>query len=376
MGVFCRNLECQRKIFTERLPDLAQPWAQMTNRLREALQKLGFATCGEAGARLAPQLGMKGSPSTLLRSQKATCLPAPAPFTKIGLDDFAFRRGRTYGTLIVNLETHALIEVLPDRSATTVAAWLASHPQIEVISRDRGADYASAATLGAPQALQVGDRWHLLKNLSEYVYTFLARMRSQIRKASQEQTQQPSPEQVSKAGTVAKTTHSAIQSERLTKKTALEEAREAKQAQRLDQYQQMLTLQGQGLSHPQIASRLGVTDRTLRNWLTHGIEPRTRRRRASSLDQYAPYLRRRWEEGCQNGEALYQEVRARGYTGSIKGVYRYLKRWRPIPLPKKLLPPKQPGENGEWGQKPLFPDHLMPAKQNRLFGCICMSRMN
>jgi transposase len=352
---FCRNPACQRKIFNERLPDLTQPWAQMTNRLREALQKLAFATCGEAGARLVPQLGMRGSPSTLLRTQKAALLPAPAPFTKIGLDDFAFRRGRTYGPLIVNLHTHALIESLADRTATTVSAWLASYPQIEVISRDRGADYASAAPLGAPQALQVCDRWHLLKNLSEYMYTFLARMRSQIRKASQKQTQLSEAGEVSKLRAIATTTRSAMRSERLTKKTALEEAKEAKQSQRLDRYQQMLRFRSQGLSLPQIASRLGVTGRTLQNWLAHGIEPRTRRRRPSSMDQYASYLRRRWEEGCQIGEALYQQVRAQGYTGSINAVYRYLKRWHSMPLPKRLLAPKQPEGKWRMGTKAPLP---------------------
>ena len=146
-----------------------------------------MGTCAEAGSRLAPHLGMKGSPSTLLRCQKATSLVPPEAFTKIGLDDFAFQRGRTYGTLIVNLETHRLIDVLPDRSVATVAAWLTAHPTIDGISRVRASDYATAATVGAPQAQQVCDRWHLLRNLSEYLYTFLARMRAQIRQASQEQ---------------------------------------------------------------------------------------------------------------------------------------------------------------------------------------------
>jgi transposase len=170
---FCRNAHCARRIFTQRLPDLVHPWAQMTNRLREALRVLSFATCAEAGSRLAPHLGMKGSPSTLLRCQKATFLLSPEAFTKIGLDDFAFRRGRTYGTIIVNLEAHPLIDVLPDRTVETVAAWLAAHPDIKVISRDRASDYATAATVGAPQAMQFCDRWHLLRNLSENVTTFL-----------------------------------------------------------------------------------------------------------------------------------------------------------------------------------------------------------
>ena len=159
---FCRNGRCARRIFAERLPDLVQPWAQMTNRLREMLCVLSFATCAEVASRLAPHFGLKGSPSTVLRGPQATPLPEPGPCKKIGLDDFAFRRGRTYGTLIGDLETHRLIDVLPDRSVATVVAWLAAHPEIELISRDRAADYATAATQGAPQALQVCDRWQRL----------------------------------------------------------------------------------------------------------------------------------------------------------------------------------------------------------------------
>jgi hypothetical protein len=115
----------------------------MTQRLREVLCLLGFATCAEKAARLAPQLGLKGSASTVLRCQRATPLAEPEPFTKVGLDDFAFRRGRTYGTLIVNLETHTLIDVLPDRPVATVSTWLAAHPEIDLISRDRASDYAT-----------------------------------------------------------------------------------------------------------------------------------------------------------------------------------------------------------------------------------------
>ena len=140
----CHHPFCRRAIFTERLPHLVQPWAQMTRRLREALCLLGFASCEQMAARLAPHLGMKGSASTVLRLQRSAPEGTPEPFAKIGLDDFAFRRGRTYGTIVVNLETHRLIEVLPDRTVETVSAWLTTHPEIEVISRDRASDYATA----------------------------------------------------------------------------------------------------------------------------------------------------------------------------------------------------------------------------------------
>ncbi|MBO0793495.1 MAG: ISL3 family transposase, partial [Ktedonobacteraceae bacterium] len=175
---FCRNESCPRHIFTERLPELLLPYAQMTNRLREALCTLSFATSAEAASRLAPRLGMKSSPSTLLRCQKTSPLPLPSSHTKIGIDDFAFRRGQTYGTIIVNLETHQIVDLLPDRSKETAKAWLCIHPEIEVISRDRASNYSDAASEAAPQALQVADRFHLFKNIREKIKDVLDRNRS------------------------------------------------------------------------------------------------------------------------------------------------------------------------------------------------------
>ncbi|MFL5701305.1 MAG: ISL3 family transposase, partial [Ktedonobacteraceae bacterium] len=382
---FCRNTLCARRIFSERLSDLVQPWAQMTNRLREALRVLSFATCAEVGSRLAPHLGMKSSPSTLLRCQKAASLALPESFTKIGLDDFAFRRGRTYGTLIVNLETHQLIDVLPDRTVATVAAWLAAHPAIELISRDRASDYATAATLGAPQAQQVCDRWHLLRNLSEYVTTFLARMRAQIRKASQEQApsleEDPLEEARWREREACEQARDTRRQARRAHKTVREQTRETRQAERLDLYQQILTLESQGLSSYEIAPRVGLSARTVRQWRASGVKTSPRRRRPSPLDAYASYLRRRWEEGEQQGERLYQELREKGYTGSTRALYRYLNRWRPPrtdedqPAPRKRRPRKTappPGPFDECLAKQAVwlylrsPEKLTPEEQKHL----------
>lgn len=182
---FCPNTACARKIFTERLAQLVQPWARRTKRQLAALCAVGFATSGGAGSRLAAQLGMVVSPVILLRQIKATPLPSPETVRKIGLDDFAFRRGLTYGTIIIDLETHRVLDLLPDRTRATVVAWLHRHPLIDLISRDRGADYASAASEGAPQAVQVADRWHLIHNLSEYGCLLLERYRAELRALSQ-----------------------------------------------------------------------------------------------------------------------------------------------------------------------------------------------
>ncbi len=153
----CHTSDCLRSIFTERLPELVQPYARMTNRLRQWIEAIARAASGEVGARLAEHLGMGVSPTSILRRLMALFTPPPGKISVLGIDDWSFRRGRKFGTILVDLTTHAIIDLLPDRSAETAAAWMRLHPEIEIVSRDRGEDYASAARLGAPQARQVAD---------------------------------------------------------------------------------------------------------------------------------------------------------------------------------------------------------------------------
>jgi transposase len=166
---FCRHPACPQQIFCERLPAVVAPYARRTQRLAHALQILGFALGGEAGARLARAFSMSTSAETVLRGIRRAMLPAPAPPRVVGIDDWAKRKGARYGTIVVDLERHAPLELLPDREAATVQHWLAAHPEIAIISRDRAPQYAEAVRVGAPQAVQVVDRWHVLKNLSEAV---------------------------------------------------------------------------------------------------------------------------------------------------------------------------------------------------------------
>jgi len=171
----CGTPSCPRQIFTERLPTLVQSSARMTNRLREALQALGFTTCAEAAECLAPKLGMAVQAPTLLRYMRAVSLALPEKVRVLGIDDWAWKKGQTYGTILVDLERHQPIDLLPDRSVESVAAWLRGHPEVEIVSRDRGGEYAAAARKGAPQAKQVADRFHLLKNLRETLKDLMER---------------------------------------------------------------------------------------------------------------------------------------------------------------------------------------------------------
>ena len=164
---YCRNARCARRTFAERLPELVAPHARRTARLAEAQGQVGAALGGEAAARLLHRLAMPASPDTVLRLIRGLPLPAPDPPRVVAVDDWALRKGHTYGTIVVDLERRRVIDLLPDRASTTVADWLQQRPGIEVVARDRSTEYARAAAIGAPKAIQVADRWHLLANVRD-----------------------------------------------------------------------------------------------------------------------------------------------------------------------------------------------------------------
>jgi transposase len=163
----CRNARCPRRIFTERVPELVAVYARKTCRLVAALQAIGMALGGQAGARLAHQLGLPVTRDALLRLVRRLPLSVVAPPRAIGVDDWAYRKRQRYGTIVVDLERQRPVALLHDREAETLADWLREHPSVMIIARDRLKAYMDGARAGAPQATQVADRFHLLQNLAE-----------------------------------------------------------------------------------------------------------------------------------------------------------------------------------------------------------------
>src|SRR3989441_8488292 len=166
---WCATPSCGRQTFAERVPQIAPHYARATARLTALQTSTGLALGGTAGARHLARQGAAGSRNTLLRRVRRLPAPAASPPCAVGIDDWAKRKGHTYGTIVVDLDRHCPIDLLEDRTAETVAAWLQAHPEVTVVARDRAEAYASGVTQGAPDAVQVADRWHLLKNLREAV---------------------------------------------------------------------------------------------------------------------------------------------------------------------------------------------------------------
>ncbi|MGC1525105.1 MAG: ISL3 family transposase [Phormidesmis sp.] len=184
---FCMNDECYRRIFTERLPRFALPWARKTERFVNQIRSIALSLGGAAGARLGYLLGYDSCGSTLLSHLQRLALPKFAAPSVVGVDNFAFRKGHEYGTIIVNLETHRPIAILADRKADTLSEWLQTHPGIEFLSRDRSKTYKKAMTQGVPEAIQVADRFHLVQNLSEVLERVLGSYRSELKQVEKAQ---------------------------------------------------------------------------------------------------------------------------------------------------------------------------------------------
>jgi transposase len=326
---FCDASRCPRRIFTERLPELVAPWARRTLRLAEVLGVLAFALGGEAGARVVARLGMAVSAATLLRLMRRTRLRTQPLPRVLGVDDWAFRRGHHYGTILVDLERHRVIELLPERKAETLIEWLQAHPGVEVISRDRAPAYAEAARKGAPGAVQVADRWHLLQNLVEALERCLLRHRAALKTAA------------GMSDAILGSLPSSREVELVPWQQRAKAARQQRHAVTVERYEQMRTLHAAGFTILDIAQIVGASRRTVYRYLALDGPPERQQPPHSAnrvLAPYEPYLQQRWAEGCRNQSRLFREIRLLGYQHSARTVALFLQRLNEHPSASAAMP--------------------------------------
>ncbi len=349
---FCRNGACSTSIFTERLPGFVDRYGRRTQGLQLALRVLGLALGGRQGIRLAESLGFCSSRETILRGIKRWVRTRSSEKTvvrRLGIDDWAYRKGQSYGTILVDLDRHAVIDILPGRSKEVVIAWLKEHPEVEYISRDRGGAYAEAGREAAPNAIQVADRFHLVKNAVEMMERWLAGEQKVIRELFEEtaleeaaceegggekaavaspELSEPGQEELtgdsSKAGCMEKP------DEAVEPKCVLSVKDKRRQA-KMERYQTANHLHNNGVSITEIARQLNVKWRTARRLVQADSFPEaaTWKKPSRLKESHREYLDERWTSGCHNGATLFRELKERGYAGGYMTVGNYLKvNWR------------------------------------------------
>jgi transposase len=341
----CLNPACRRRTFAERLPELLAPHAQRTNRLTFTLYHVGQALGGAAGARLLNHLAMPASDDTLLRILRKRSRESHHNPRVLGIDDWAIRKGRNYGTILVDLERHRVIDLLPDRTSLTLENWLRAHPGVEVITRDRSMEYARGVAKGSPKALQVADRWHLLLNLRQMLERFLSRLYVRLKHLPVLDEENIEASLSSQRGLFPRT-------------SAEQQASQASRSRRKALHEEIQNRRRAGQNIKQIADQLSLHRATVRiHYYAESFPERSHRQPMSSmLDPFLPYLERRHAEGCENASQLWREIQALGYPGSRRQVSQWMQlhRRQPAPTtPKKYLK----------GQRASSPSTITPVQE-------------
>ena len=379
---FCDEPACERKIFAERLEGVAGVYARGTDRQRRALEWIAFALGGEAGARLARELGLLVSPDALLNRIRGALRPDAEDVRVVGVDDFGFRRGNASGTILVDLERHRVVDLFEGHSVESIARWLGQHPCVEVVGRDRSNVCREGIAKGAPDALQVADRWHLLRSLALGLEEFLLHKRPALGRAAAPRTDEG---EELLPGSIDDDDVSTL-SVRLGRPYGSVEGPAHKRHERLvERWKEIRRLHLAGASVKDIAEWAGTSQSTVYRYRELS-EPPPRpgyRRRASVLDPYLPYLVKRWNEGCRSAKRLHQEIRDQGYRHSVDTVNRVLSSFRHTEQGGKKLPHAPRAKRGSIaGASPtaknvaaLFMrrEEMLNAEQKEYLGKLCTS---
>ncbi|MEQ9442959.1 MAG: ISL3 family transposase [Cyclobacteriaceae bacterium] len=362
---YCHTDICPLKVFAERYASHFKPYKRRTERLEIKIKNLGLLTGGKSAERICSMLSMPISDTTILRIVGKAELPQEEPVLAVGVDDWAFKKRDRYGSILVNLHTGKVVDLLPDREEATLREWLQQRPQIEVVTRDRFSNFQKAIAVGAPQALQVTDRWHLLRNLSEAIQKILIRHYSKINTTLARQPQKD-------------TSWNPISIQPVSKQA--DKADALQNGIRLQRFKQLKDLQGKDYSIRAMARHLGMSRQTVKKYLDMEALPRRSHRTGNTLEQYFPFIKKRMEEEPNLFLiTLWKELKAVGYPGAYTTLSEALQYYG-IRIGKKAgLTRKLPGRAGA-SFKPsttaiLFasnPDKLSDA-QRKIIDELCIA---
>lgn len=347
---FCDNEHCPRRTFAEPFPSLLHHRARRTQRLSQQQLSVAFAVSAEGGRRLLEMLAMPISGDTLIQDIRR--LPQAGGETPrvLGIDDWALRRGQTYGTILVDLESSRPIDLLASREAEAVIAWLRKHPGVEIVSRDRSSEYTYAVTTAVPQAIQVADRWHLLKNLREALETLLTHKPAVLRHAANEAygAELPCSGGVLCHDQTAETLKMPVAQETTLTKAAQD--KEARHRWREERYEHVRRLHQAGHSMRAIAGQTNLSRKTVQKYIATDVCPQYpgRQARSGKMIPWLSYLEQRWQAGCTNATKLWREIDAQGFKGSRSLVSHWAAKQR------KLLPAPERYRRRQ-------PDHVTPS---------------
>lgn len=362
---FCDNKLCSKVTFAEQFPALLAPRARRTARLAKDQQRVAFVVSAESGARILGWLKMAVSPDTLLRLVRRAPEPMIDTPRVLGVDDWAMKKRCSYGTILVDLEAQQVIDLLPDRKAETLETWLKDHAGVEVISRDRGREYIKGASDGAPDAIQVADRWHLIKNLREALESLMMEKPDCLKAAGEKDKEEDISTTSNKTATMPESVEQAEPSpaEEVNRPiTKAEVQKSARRARKQERYELVRALHQQGFSIHGIANHLGIARRTVRKYINAESCPfyPDGRRYRSKIDPFRQYLTERWRDGCHNGSQLWREIQEMGFDGSRATVSR----WVTVERRKLPLQEKHPVRL-KARKKPPRPKQTMPWTANR-----------
>lgn len=326
---FCDTPSCNQQIFCERLPGIVDVYRRVTRRLHDQCRQIALEVGAESAGRILHWIAQPVSADAMLHDLHQELTPTQGfQVYHLGIDDWAWRKGQTYGTILVDLDRHVPLDLLVDRDVSTVAAWLKEHPEVRLVTRDRATGFQEAVNLGAPQAMQVADRWHLLKNLQETLERFLVRLQPQVRSCFEK---------------------AFVQAHQATRIEPVETVKSLPPTDRAqERFRQIKTHQKHGLSARSIALELGISKVTAQKYMALDACPGQMRRRARTtpLTPHLSWIVEQWNQGKRNAAVLFRHLRREGYSGGYTSVREYCARLRrhtgmpaekwQVPTPKTL----------------------------------------